>query len=135
MALVFALFELNPAPFCLLDEVDAPLDDYNVNRFCELVREMAQEVQFIVVTHNKITMELTQQLVGVTMNEPGVSRLVAVDLDAAIEAARRLIEIEPEDPLSHTNLSRLLQQQGRIPEAEAAMASAMRLQMKNSSES
>ena len=87
VALVFALFELNPAPFCLLDEVDAPLDDYNVSRFCELVAEMAEEVQFIVVTHNKITMELAHQLVGVTMNEPGVSRLVAVDLDEAVEMA------------------------------------------------
>jgi chromosome segregation protein len=87
VALVFSLFELNPAPFCLLDEVDAPLDDYNVGRFCELVREMAQEVQFLIVTHNKITMELAQQLVGVTMNEPGVSRLVAVDLDEAVVMA------------------------------------------------
>ena len=87
IALVFAIFELNPAPFCLLDEVDAPLDDANVVRFCELVREMSERVQFVLVTHNKITMEIAQQLIGVTMNEPGVSRLVAVDLDQAVELA------------------------------------------------
>ena len=78
-------FELNPAPFCLLDEVDAPLDDTNVSRFCEIVREMSSNVQFVVITHNKTTMELTKQLIGVTMSEPGVSRLVSVDLDEAIE--------------------------------------------------
>ena len=87
IALVFAIFELNPAPFCLLDEVDAPLDDPNVGRFCELVREMANRVQLVLVTHNKITMEVTQQLIGVTMNEPGVSRLVAVDVEEAAEMA------------------------------------------------
>ena len=87
IALVFAIFELNPAPFCLLDEVDAPLDDANVARFCELVREMAERLQLVMVTHNKISMEIAQQLVGVTMNEPGVSRLVTVDLDAAVEMA------------------------------------------------
>ena len=87
VALVFAIFDLNPAPFCLLDEVDAPLDDSNVVRFCSLVKEMSERVQFIVITHNKITMEMTQQLIGVTMNEPGVSRLVAVDLDEAVELA------------------------------------------------
>ena len=85
VALVFAIFELNPAPFCLLDEVDAPLDDANVGRFCGLVQEMVSRVQLIVVTHNKTTMEIAQQLVGVTMNEPGVSRLVAVDMDAAVQ--------------------------------------------------
>jgi chromosome segregation protein len=84
VALVFALFDLNPAPFCLLDEVDAPLDDANVGRFGNVVREMAEHVQMLVVTHNKATMELGQQLVGVTMHEPGVSRLVAVDIDAAV---------------------------------------------------
>jgi chromosome segregation protein len=85
IALVFAIFELNPAPFCLLDEVDAPLDDVNAVRFSELVKDMSERVQFIVVTHNKITMEIAQQLIGVTMNEPGVSRLVAVDVDEAVE--------------------------------------------------
>jgi chromosome segregation protein len=87
VALVFAIFELNPAPFCLLDEVDAPLDDANVGRFCELVKEMSAKVQFIIVTHNKITMEIANQLLGVTMHEPGVSRLVAVDIDQAVEMA------------------------------------------------
>lgn len=87
LALVFAIFELNPAPFCLLDEVDAPLDDANVVRLCEMLRSMSERVQFLFVTHNKITMEIAQQLVGVTMHEPGVSRLVAVDIDAAVELA------------------------------------------------
>ena len=87
VALVFAFFELNPSPFCMLDEVDAPLDDANVGRFCELVREMSERVQFIFITHNKITMELADQLMGVTMNEPGVSRLVAVDVGEAVELA------------------------------------------------
>ena len=87
VALVFSIFELNPAPFCMLDEVDAPLDDSNVARFCEIVREMSERVQFIVITHNKMTMEMTHQLAGVTMHEPGVSRLVAVDLDEAVEMA------------------------------------------------
>jgi len=87
VALVFAFFELNPSPFCMLDEVDAPLDDANVGRFCELVKEMSERVQFIFITHNKVTMELAQQLMGVTMNEPGVSRLVAVDVDEAAELA------------------------------------------------
>jgi chromosome segregation protein len=85
--LVFAIFELNPAPFCLLDEVDAPLDDINVGRFCELVKEMSQRVQFIFITHNKTTMEFAEQLIGVTMFEPGVSRLVAVDVDEAAKMA------------------------------------------------
>jgi chromosome segregation protein len=85
MALVFAIFQLNPAPFCMLDEVDAPLDDANVGRFCELVKEMSEKVQFIVVTHNKTTMEIGHQLTGVTMHEPGVSRLVAVDIDKAVQ--------------------------------------------------
>src|SRR6266851_7404965 len=77
VALVFAIFDLNPAPFCLLDEVDAPLDENNVGRFCDIVRDMSRNVQFIFITHNKSTMELASQLVGVAMNEPGVSRLVA----------------------------------------------------------
>jgi len=87
VALIFAIFELNPAPFCLLDEVDAPLDDVNVGRFCELVSEMSKRVQFIFITHNKTTMEYARQLVGVTMHEPGVSRLVAVDVDEAVRMA------------------------------------------------
>jgi len=87
VALVFSIFELNPAPFCLLDEVDAPLDENNVGRFCEIVREMSSRVQFVFVTHNKTTMELASQLLGVTMNEPGVSRLVAVDVDEAMRLA------------------------------------------------
>ncbi len=87
VALVFAFFELNPSPFCMLDEVDAPLDDANVGRFCTLVKEMSERVQFIFITHNKVTMEMAQQLMGVTMNEPGVSRLVAVDVHEAVELA------------------------------------------------
>jgi chromosome segregation protein len=87
VALVFSIFDLNPAPFCLLDEVDAPLDEHNVGRFCDIVREMSARVQFIFITHNKTTMELASQLVGVTMNEPGVSRLVAVDVDEALRLA------------------------------------------------
>jgi chromosome segregation protein len=87
VALVFAIFELNPAPFCMLDEVDAPLDDANVSRFCDIVREMSDKVQFVFITHNKVTMELARQLSGVTMQEPGVSRLVSVDLDAAVKMA------------------------------------------------
>jgi chromosome segregation protein len=85
VALVFAIFQLNPAPFCLLDEVDAPLDEANVGRFTAMVSEMSEHVQFLFVTHNKATMEAAQQLSGVTMREPGVSRLVSVDL---AEAAR-----------------------------------------------
>ncbi len=86
-ALIFAIFELNPAPFCLLDEVDAPLDDANIYRFCDLLRSMAGQVQFVFITHNKITMEIADQLVGVTMQEAGVSRFVAVDMDEAVEMA------------------------------------------------
>lgn len=84
MALVFALFRLNPAPFCLMDEVDAPLDDSNTERFCQLVRLMSEKTQFLFVSHNKITMEMSQQLIGVTMQESGVSRIVDVDIDEAI---------------------------------------------------
>jgi chromosome segregation protein len=87
VALVFAIFQLNPAPFCMLDEVDAPLDDANVGRFCDIVRDMSDKVQFIIITHNKVTMEMTHQLAGVTMHEPGVSRMVAVDLDEAVQMA------------------------------------------------
>lgn len=87
VAFVFAIFKLNPAPFCLLDEVDAPLDDANVVRFTAMVKEMSETVQFIVVTHNKITMEMAHQLSGVTMSEPGVSRLVQVDIEQAAKLA------------------------------------------------
>jgi chromosome segregation protein len=83
VALVFAIFQLNPAPFCLLDEVDAPLDEANVGRFSSMVTEMSEKVQFLFVTHNKSTMEAARQLAGVTMREPGVSRLVSVDIDEA----------------------------------------------------
>ena len=87
IATVFAFFELNPAPFCLLDEVDAPLDDLNTMRFIDLVDEMSQRVQFVYITHNKISMEKSKHLMGVTMQEPGVSRMVAVDVDQAVEMA------------------------------------------------
>jgi chromosome segregation protein len=87
VSLVFAIFRLNPAPFCLLDEVDAPLDEANVGRFCAMVSEMSEKVQFLFVTHNKGTMEAAQQLAGVTMREPGVSRLVSVDLAEATRLA------------------------------------------------
>ena len=85
VSLVFSLFRLNPAPFCLLDEVDAPLDDSNTGRFCELVRKMSDQTQFIFISHNKITMEMATQLIGVTMAEAGVSRVVAVDIDEALK--------------------------------------------------
>jgi len=88
VSLVFAIFELNPAPFCMLDEVDAPLDDANVNRFCNILREMSDRVQFIFITHNKATIALADHLLGVTMQEAGVSRLVSVDVDEAIEMAQ-----------------------------------------------
>jgi len=84
LSLVFAIFRLNPAPFCLLDEVDAPLDDANVGRFCRLVSEMSETVQFIYISHNKVAMEMASHLAGVTMQEAGVSRLVAVDVEQAV---------------------------------------------------
>ena len=87
IALVFSIFQLNPSPFCMLDEVDAPLDDANVGRYAALVKEMSEVVQFIFITHNRLTMEAANQLLGVTMHEPGVSRLVAVDIDEAAELA------------------------------------------------
>jgi chromosome segregation protein len=87
IALVFSIFQLNPSPFCMLDEVDAPLDDANVGRYAALVREMSEVVQFIFITHNRLTMESAKQLLGVTMHEPGVSRLVTVDIDEAAELA------------------------------------------------
>ncbi len=87
IALVFAIFQLNPAPFCLLDEVDAPLDDANTERYSRLVLSMSRETQFLFISHNKIAMEMAEQLIGVTMQEQGVSRIVAVDMDAAISMA------------------------------------------------
>ncbi len=87
LSLVFAFFRLNPAPFCLLDEVDAPLDDSNTERYCAMVKKMSSETQFMFITHNRITMELAEHLVGVTMPEPGVSRPVAVDVDDAVRLA------------------------------------------------
>jgi chromosome segregation protein len=90
IALVFSLFQLNPAPFCLLDEVDAPLDDANTGRYADMVSRMSKNTQFVFISHNKITMEIASQLIGVTMQEQGVSRIVAVDLEAAatmVEAA------------------------------------------------
>jgi len=84
IALVFSLFQLNPAPFCLLDEVDAPLDDTNTERLCALIKKMSQHTQFVFISHNKITMELAQQLIGVTMQEKGVSNVVAVDIEEAL---------------------------------------------------
>ena len=87
LSLVFAIFQLNPAPFCFLDEVDAPLDDANVGRYAAAVAKMSRSVQFIFITHNKISMERAEQLMGVTMSEPGVSRLVSVDIERAIELA------------------------------------------------
>jgi chromosome segregation protein len=90
IALVFALFQLNPAPFCLLDEVDAPLDDSNTERFCDLVRRMSAQTQFLFISHNKITMEMAAQLIGVTMPESGVSRVVAVDIEEALRIREEL---------------------------------------------
>ncbi len=89
VALVFSIFDLNPAPFCLLDEVDAPLDDANVVRFSQMVEEMAESVQFLYISHNKVTMEIAKQLAGVTMKEPGVSRMVSVDIEEAVDMAER----------------------------------------------
>ena len=87
IAMVFSIFKLNPAPFCMLDEVDAPLDDANVGRYAAMVKEMSEHVQFIFITHNKVSMEAANQLMGVTMHEPGVSRLVTVDVNQAAELA------------------------------------------------
>ena len=87
IAFVFSIFKSNPAPFCLLDEVDAPLDDANNNRFCNVVKEMSKNVQFIFITHNKLTMELADILSGVTMREAGVSKLVSVNINDAVSIA------------------------------------------------
>ena len=85
IALVFSLFQLNPAPFCVLDEVDAPLDDTNTERLCKLIQKMSEMTQFVYISHNKITMEMAQQLVGVTMQERGVSKVVSVDIEEALK--------------------------------------------------
>jgi chromosome segregation protein len=90
IALVFSLFQLNPAPFCMLDEVDAPLDDSNTERFCDMVKRMSQSTQFLFISHNKITMEMAQQLIGVTMQEQGVSRVVEVDIEEAMRMTEEL---------------------------------------------
>ena len=87
IALVFAIFQLNPAPFCLLDEVDAPLDDANTERYAKLVASMSRGTQFLFISHNKIAMEMAEQLIGVTMQEQGVSRIVAVDMESALSMA------------------------------------------------
>ena len=87
LALVFAIFDLNPAPFCLLDEVDAPLDDLNTLRFINMVEEMSRTIQFIFITHNKVSMERSDYLMGVTMQEAGVSRMVSVDVNQALKLA------------------------------------------------
>jgi chromosome segregation protein len=87
ISLVFALFQLNPAPFCLMDEVDAPLDESNTHRFCQMVREMSNESQFLFISHNKVTMEMANQLIGITMPDPGISRVVTVDIAEALELA------------------------------------------------
>jgi chromosome segregation protein len=79
------MFQLNPAPFCMLDEVDAPLDDSNTVRFCEMVKRMSAQTQFVFISHNKIAMEMAQQLIGVTMQEQGVSRVVEVDIEEAMK--------------------------------------------------
>lgn len=88
IALVFSMFQLNPAPFCMLDEVDAPLDDANTERYCEMVKHMSSVTQFVFISHSKITMEMAQQLIGVTMQEQGVSRVVEVDMDEALRLAQ-----------------------------------------------
>jgi len=84
IALMFAMFQLNPAPFCVLDEVDAPLDDLNVGRYCQLVKEMSKDTQFLIISHNKVTIEMADHLMGITMQEPGVSRVVSVDMQEAV---------------------------------------------------
>ena len=91
IALVFSLFQLNPAPFCLLDEVDAPLDDANTVRFCDMVKRMSDKTQFLFISHNKIAMEMGNQLVGVTMQEFGVSRIVEVDMEEALQMREKTV--------------------------------------------
>ena len=87
LSLVFSIFQLNPAPFCMLDEVDAPLDDVNTQRLINMVEEMSKTIQFIFITHNKVSMERSDHLMGITMQEAGVSRLVSVDVNQALEMA------------------------------------------------
>ena len=87
LALIFSIFHLNPAPLCLLDEVDAALDDMNVSRFCELVKHMSERTQFIFISHNKLAIEMAEHLIGITMHEPGVSRLVSVSVQEAVSMA------------------------------------------------
>jgi chromosome segregation protein len=89
IAFIFSLFQLNPSPFCVLDEVDAPLDDINVSRFCELLRDISKKTQLIFVSHNKKAIEIADYLTGVTMNEPGVSRIVSVDIEQALVIAEQ----------------------------------------------
>lgn len=91
IALVFSIFQLNPSPFCMLDEVDAPLDDANVERYSRLVKEMSTQVQFIYISHNKVAMEMATQLLGVTMQEAGVSRVVTVDVSQAINMTEKML--------------------------------------------
>jgi chromosome segregation protein len=93
IALIFSLFRLNPAPFCLLDEVDAPLDDTNTERLCSLIRKMAEHTQFVFISHNKIAMEMAQQLIGVTMQEKGVSKVVSVDIEAALRMRDEVVTV------------------------------------------
>ena len=85
LSIIFTIFKLKPSPFCLLDEVDAPLDDSNVLRYTQMIKKMANTIQFLFVTHNKLTMEMADQLIGITMQEPGVSRVVAVDVIDAVK--------------------------------------------------
>ena len=87
LAVVFAIFELRPAPFCILDEVDAPLDENNILNFCKLINNMSEKVQFMVITHSRLTMESVNALIGVTMAEPGISRLVSVNVEEAVQMA------------------------------------------------
>lgn len=94
-ALVFAMFKLNPAPFCLLDEVDAPLDEANQGRLARLCTEMSVDTQFLIITHHRVTMEYAKALIGVTMKEPGVSRVVSVDIAEAVGYAQQANESEP----------------------------------------
>ena len=101
IALVFAIFQLNPAPFCLLDEVDAPLDDANTERYAKLVNEMSQGTQFLFISHNKIAMEMAEQLIGVTMQEQGVSRIVTVDMPARGAAGRSGLSARAARPHGH----------------------------------
>jgi energy-coupling factor transporter ATP-binding protein EcfA2 len=100
IALVFAIFQLNPAPFCLLDEVDAPLDDANTERYAKLVSSMSKGTQFLFISHNKIAMEMAEQLIGVTMQEQGVSRIVAVDMESAVSMAEARMSKSEARPMS-----------------------------------